>query len=209
MSWKIRHEGSPQYIEGLTLAQVVEGLSDGLWEPTDEVMDPQGQHWVAIENHPQLADIAADLEPPPPPVHDDESRLDMNPLIDVALVLLIFFIITTTYEAIRKVMDMPGVTAESTEGPIAMIDEAAAKQLTIWVTARQQADGSVSIFVEDQPVPRANLLQELRRFASQTRKTELLIDAGPGVEWGLIVEILDAGKGAGMEKGHFLAQMPP
>ena len=39
MSWKIRHEGSPKSMEGLTPAQVVEGLQDGLWEATDEVMD--------------------------------------------------------------------------------------------------------------------------------------------------------------------------
>ena len=62
MTWKVRHQGSPQSVEGLTLAQVVEGLQDGLWEPTDEVMGPQDKDWVAIENHPQLAEVAMAVE---------------------------------------------------------------------------------------------------------------------------------------------------
>ena len=46
MSWKIRHEGSPRSIEGLSLQAVVDGLQDGLWEPTDEVMGPQDPQWT-------------------------------------------------------------------------------------------------------------------------------------------------------------------
>src|SRR5262245_16889046 len=108
MSWKIRHEGSPRSMEGLELAQIIVGLRDGLWEPTDEVMGPQDRQWVAIENHPQLAQVAADLEPPPARAHPDETRLDFNALIDVCLVLLIFFFLTTTYAtAVQKVVPMP------------------------------------------------------------------------------------------------------
>ena len=44
---------------------------------------------------------------PPPGEAPDETRLDMNPLIDVALVLLIFFILTTTYESLRRAIDLP------------------------------------------------------------------------------------------------------
>src|SRR5260370_30512233 len=97
MNWKIRHEGSPKAVEDLTLPEVLEGLQDGLWEPTDEVMGPDDQAWIAIENHPQLEEVAADLELPPGPSHHDETHLDMTPLIDVCLVLLIFFILTTSY----------------------------------------------------------------------------------------------------------------
>src|SRR5205823_5338981 len=107
MSWKIRHEGSPRSIDVASLQQVVEGLQDGLWEPTDEVMSPQDKDWVAIENHPQLAEVAMDLEPPAASAHEDETRLDMNPLIDVALVLLIFFILTTSYAALQRMLEMP------------------------------------------------------------------------------------------------------
>src|SRR5437763_223230 len=93
-SWRLRHEGSPRSIDDLTLHDVVEGLEEGRWEPTDEVHGPGDTDWIAIENHPQLEQVAADLEPPPPRDLDDQSHVDMTALIDVCLVLLVFFILT-------------------------------------------------------------------------------------------------------------------
>jgi len=63
IGWKVRHEGAPQAMDGLSFEQVVDGLHEALWEPTDEVQAPGEATWTAIENHPQLAEIAADIEP--------------------------------------------------------------------------------------------------------------------------------------------------
>src|SRR5579862_2631747 len=113
MAWQVRHEGSPQAIRDLSLQQVAEGLRDGLWETTDEVMGPADTAWQAIENHPQLAELAEDLEAPPVAYHDEGTHLDFNALIDVCLVLLIFFILTTTYAAtVQKVVPLPTVKAD-------------------------------------------------------------------------------------------------
>jgi biopolymer transport protein ExbD len=117
MTWSIRHQGSPWLIEGLRPAQVVQGLADGLWEPTDEVRGPGDHGWVALEMHPQFAQAAADLTGPPEAAPSDETRLDMNPLIDVALVLLVFFILTTSYAALQKVLDMPTMSRGDNPGP--------------------------------------------------------------------------------------------
>jgi len=204
-TWKIRHEGSPQSIDGLSLGQVVDGLRDGLWEPTDEVMGPQEASWVAIENHPQLAETAADIEPPVPPQHDDESRLDMNPLIDVALVLLVFFILTTTYETIRKVIDAPGTALQQDKNsPIPKIDAEKAKRM-VKVKAYKQ-DGKTHIEVEGQTVEEKDLERVLSRFINDQRN-EVLIDA-KDVEWGTLVTIQDAAKGAGAVRGLFLRDKP-
>ena len=62
VTWTIRHQGSPRTIDALTFAQVQEGLADGLWEPTDEVRGPQDADWVPIENHPELAELAKEVE---------------------------------------------------------------------------------------------------------------------------------------------------
>src|SRR5262245_11727341 len=195
MTWKIRHEGSPRSIEGLTQSQVVEGLQDGLWEPTDEVMGPQDAGWLAIESHPQLAEFAADLEPPPPRHQEDETRLDMNPLIDVCLVLLIFFILTTSYAALQKVLDMPAGTPENVKGP-PVLKRDQAKTFTIKVEARQE-NGKPVIRVEDKPVAPESLVAELSRWVKDTRKTQMLLDAAD-VSWGIVVKIQDAAKGAGI-----------
>jgi biopolymer transport protein ExbD len=203
MTWKIRHEGSPRAIQGLTEAQIIEGLREGLWEATDEVVGPQESDWVALESHPHFADIAADLEPPPPKHHEDETRLDMNPLIDVCLVLLIFFILTTSYAALQRVLDLPGISAKKLEGPPVVTKEKV-KEFMIKVEARQQ-DGFSLIRVEDEVVEPSELVGVLRRYVKDTRKTELLIDAAD-VNWGTVVTIQDAAKGAGVQRAHLLTQ---
>src|SRR5262249_21615202 len=94
-------------IPELSLGQIVEGLRDGQWATTDEVKGPGETAWTTIESHPQLAEIAEEIEAPPPKKHDEGTNLDMNALIDVCLVLLIFFILTTTYGAVvQKVVPL-------------------------------------------------------------------------------------------------------
>src|SRR4051812_36025306 len=97
MSWQVRHQGSPRVVRNLTLPQIVEGLRDGLWEPTDEVMGPGETRWRPLESHPQLEEIVLALEPPAAAHPPEATSIDMNALIDVCLVLLIFFILTTSY----------------------------------------------------------------------------------------------------------------
>ncbi len=204
MTWRIRHQGSPRAVEGLTVAEVLEGLQDGLWEPTDEVMGPVDREWVPLENHPQFADIAADLEPHPPRHYDDETHLDFNPLIDVCLVLLIFFILTTSYAALQKVLPMPGVSTKAVEG-LPVVSPERVKEFMIKVEARQE-NGKPVLRVEDEVVDPENLVPALRRWVKKERKNELLIDAA-GVNWGDIVGIQDAAKGADVQKVHLLERI--
>ncbi|HLI63508.1 MAG TPA: biopolymer transporter ExbD, partial [Terriglobales bacterium] len=171
--WKVRHQGSPSALGDLTLTQVAEGLADGRWEPTDEVMGPDDKDWVPIENHPQLEEIAADLEPPPPRHYDDETRLDMNALIDVCLVLLIFFILTTSYAVLQKRMEAPGVSGDKVGPPV--LSKEKVEQQMIYVIVRME-DGKPVIQVENQTVDPEHLGPELRRYVKATNKTQMLLE---------------------------------
>ena len=195
--WKVRHQGSPAALSDLTLAQVAEGLADGRWEPTDEVMGPNDTDWVPLESHPQLAEVAADLEPPPPRHYDDETRLDMNALIDVCLVLLIFFILTTSYAVLQKRLEAPGVSGDRL-GP-AIVTKEKVEQQMIQVTIRME-NGKPVTRVEDQVVDPSRLESELRRFVNASRKTQLLLQHDDDVPQRAVVEVLDAARGARMEK---------
>jgi biopolymer transport protein ExbD len=200
--WKVRHEGSPAAMGDLTLAQVAEGLADGRWEPTDEVMGPNDTAWVPIENHPQLAEVAADLEPPPPRHYDDETRLDMNALIDVCLVLLIFFILTTSYAVLQKRLEAPGVSAEKVGPPV--ITKAKVEQQMVYLQVRME-DGKPVFRVEKKIVEPDRLEYELGQFLKATKKTQLLVDLDYDVPHSADVIVQDAAKGAGMEKVFLVA----
>jgi biopolymer transport protein ExbD len=190
MSWKIRHEGSPRSIEGLTMPEVTQGLLDGLWEPTDEVMGPDDAHWVALENHPNFSELALDLEPMPPKLHEDETRLDMTALIDVTMVLLIFFILITSYAALQKMISGPESSFESAKPkPIAI---GHAHDLMIFVHVVQDTDGNWGIKVENDPVKRENLADKLRQYKRDTHKTQLLIDCPDDAPREMMIAALDA-----------------
>lgn len=196
MTWTVRHEGSPQSIEGLSHDQVLEGLRDGVWEPTDEVMGPGETTWLALENHPQFAEAAAEIEPPPPKVHEDETNLDMNPLIDVALVLLVFFMLTATYEMVRKVIEAPSNTPEKT---LKVIGKGDLPRLIIVKAFKE--DGKTIIQVDGEVVEEANLERTIARKIDDKRK-EVLMDVRD-IDWGTLVAIQNAAKSAGAVRGLF------
>lgn len=198
MSWKIRHQGSPQSIDDLLPAQIIEGLQDGLWEPTDEVMGPNDAAWQSLESHPQFEEVAAEWEPPIRGEPEDETRLDMNPLIDVCLVLLIFFILTTSYAALQKYLDSPGMSEKSKDG-LPTISQEKLKEFAIKVVARMEG-GKPVIRIEDQPVAPEDLVGALRPWVKDQRRTSLWLNISDDVPYDIEIKIRDSAKGAGVER---------
>jgi biopolymer transport protein ExbD len=195
MSWKVRHEGSPESVS-LTLEEIQQGLVDGLWEPTDEVMGPDDRDWVAIENHPALAELAADIDPPPPPHHEDEARLDMNALIDVCLVLLVFFILTTTVAAMQQRLDAPTPGDKSDiKVPVIKLDQV--QEQMIHVTVKMEG-GQPVVRIEKNVVAPARLLRELKSYQRASKRTDMLLEHDDEVPHDLVVQVIDAAKGAGL-----------
>jgi biopolymer transport protein ExbD len=203
MNWQVRHEGSPQSVE-LPLEQISQGVLDGVWEPTDEVKAPGEAEWVPIEERPELEAAAAEVDPPPPRGFEDEARLDMTALIDVCLVLLVFFILTTAVAALQKRLEAPTVEEKDKKKlQVATFTKEVLQQQVIWVKVTMENDEPV-IRVEDQVVAPDRLMRELKRFVARTRKTDLLIDHDRDVPHGAVVQVIDAARGADINKVRFL-----
>ncbi|MFO0937296.1 MAG: biopolymer transporter ExbD [Gemmataceae bacterium] len=191
--WRIRHSGSPHSIEVPSANRVVVGLRDGEWEASDEVLGPGEQSWKAIEDHVAFAEICEDLEPvkPEPP---DETRLDMNPLIDVSLVLLIFFILTTTYASLRRSIELPDAPTDKAKAtqPKKKDDvKDRVFKLKVWVE-----DDETKIKIEEQLVREADLEKELKEVIGRTGKREMFLDIDPDTPWGVEAKVYDAARGA-------------
>ncbi|MBX9680571.1 MAG: biopolymer transporter ExbD [Gemmataceae bacterium] len=212
MTWRLRHQGSPQSVRNLTFEQIVQGLRDGVLDPTDEVQAEGDAIWQAIENHPQLAEIAEEVEPRIGAKRTDEATsIDMNALIDVCMVLLIFFILTTSYvTAVQKVVPLSGTR----EGKgIRVVKAAEVKNKMVRLQASHDPGGKLSIRVENQTVDAVGadgsvdsekLASSLQPFLSGgERKTEMLLDARD-VTWGTVIAIQDGARAAGIQKVHHL-----
>jgi biopolymer transport protein ExbD len=198
MSWQVRHLGSPQTIPNVSTAQVVEGLQEGAWETTDEVLGPNESQWTPIEQHPHFAEAALEIEPPEPKPVEDETRLDMTPLIDVCLVLLIFFILTTSYAHLQQTLPAGEVGREDNRS-LRPVNDKDVKESMIGVSAKMEG-GTPVIRVADKVVAADDLLLTLRQIVNDTRKVQLLFQHDEDVPYGTIVFVRDKAKGAGIER---------
>jgi biopolymer transport protein ExbD len=196
MSWLVRKEGSPEAMVLPTASAVAEGLRDGNWEPTDEVKGPRDTAWQRIEDHPVFAEVAAGVEPPK--LIEDDTTLDMNPLIDVCLVLLIFFILTITYASLERAIAVPPQQTED-QGPATRIELKDIRDRVFVVTARMDLDRTV-VKLEKEEVPIEQLTRKMKELIDATGRRQMVLDADKDVPWGVITAILDAAKGNGVHE---------
>lgn len=214
MPWQLRHEGSPQVLKDLSLQQIVDGLRDGQWETTDEVLGPGDAGWTQIERHPQLADIAEEVLAPPPVRHEEPSSIDMNALIDVCLVLLIFYMITAAYAAlVQKSVPLPMTKADAKGIRVVRVDEVKSKM--ILVQAYHDKDGKPVVLVQNQKlkdvlssdgatIDADKLRDALRPYVKgEDHKTEVLLDARD-ITWENTIQIQDGARAAGVQMVHHL-----
>ncbi len=214
MSWRLRNQGSPQPMVGtLTTEQLVDGLRDEVYTGLDEIKGPGDEDWTQIAEHPHFEELVGQLEneaaAAATPAHSSEDdHIDMNPLIDVCLVLLVFFILATTMAVLEKVIDVP---QNRRQGPRTVSQEEVAQTMVIVNTFRK--DGKTHIMLEGRDVPMDRLSIDLGRYTvAGSPRRELVIDAAPNgvegqtmVDWATIAGIIDAAAQAQINRVHFKA----
>jgi len=123
-----------------------------------------------------------------------KGSLDIAPLVDVVLLLLIFFMLTSNLvnqAGFRVTLPRTTATLPSSASPVVMTVE---------------ADGD--LFLGDVPVPPARLGDRLRR-ARPGPGAELVIRADREVSHGRVVEVMTAAREAGWESLAVMARPVP
>ena len=119
------------------------------------------------------------------------SEINMTPLIDVMLVLLVIFIITAPLLASSIKLDLPQTdAAQPGQAP---------KFVTLAVDAAGQA------YLNDVPLASDALALRLRETASRDPETEVQLRADAAVPYGRIVEVMGAAQKAGLNRIGFVA----
>ena len=194
MPWLVRSEGSPRSVELPTAQRVLEGVADGDFAPTDEVRGPADAGWQPIESHPQFAEAVEGLDQRVRLLTEDD-KLDFNPLIDVALVLLIFFILTATYSSLRRAIELPPGPPDDKGAAQQVIKEDEVKDRSFLFRVWQE-DGRTLFKLEDRTLLADEIERGMIEHVRATGRKELRLDVGPGVEWGEITRVYDAAKAA-------------
>lgn len=121
------------------------------------------------------------------------SDINITPLVDVMLVLVVIFILTAPLLASSIRLDLP-----RTDG--AASGAAAPEAMTVVL------DKAGQVFLNDVPVNQAGLAQGLASAALRSPDTEVQLRADAAVPYGRVVEIMGAAHQAGLSRIGFMAE---
>ena len=119
------------------------------------------------------------------------SEINVTPMVDVMLVLVVIFILTAPLLTSAIKLDLPqSAAAKPVQAPVA---------LTLVV------DRAGQVFLADQPITPERLAQQLRQTAQANPDTELRLRADAQVPYGRIVEVMGVAHQAGLHRIGFVA----
>jgi biopolymer transport protein TolR len=122
------------------------------------------------------------------------SEINVTPLVDVMLVLVVIFIITAPLLASSIRLDLPKTDAAKPGEP--------PKFITVALNKAGQA------FVDDKPVSPVELGTALQTAAQANPETEVQLRADQAVPYGRVVEVMGQAQKAGLNRIGFVADAP-
>ena len=124
----------------------------------------------------------------------DEASVDMTPMLDVVFIMLIFFIVTASFvkEAGIDVNRQQAVSAEPQE----------TANVVVAITESGQ------IWIDGRPVDVRAVRANIERLHAENPKGTVVIQADVHSENGLLVQVLDAARLAGVDDVALAAEAP-
>ena len=115
----------------------------------------------------------------------ESPKVDLTPMIDVVFLLLIFFMISTTF------IERPGLSIDL---PTSSAEQIKQSKKEVQVYLAENGD----IYLQREKVALDDLLQHLESFGSAaTKKMTFLLMADKSARHGKVVQLMDAAKMAG------------
>jgi biopolymer transport protein TolR len=122
------------------------------------------------------------------------SEINVTPLVDVMLVLVVILIITAPLLASAIRLDLPTTNAgQPTDAP---------RFVTVALTRGGE------LFLNDKPVTPPQLAEALLQAAKANPDTEIQLRADQAVPYGRVVEVMGAAHKAGLHRIGFVAEPP-
>jgi biopolymer transport protein ExbD len=119
-------------------------------------------------------------------LHQDEAELDMTPMLDVVFIMLIFFIVTTSF------VKESGVSVSSPQA------QTASQQESVNIFIAITAGGEV--WVDRRPVDPRSVRAIVARLHADNPEGSVIIQADEDSATGMLVEVMDQVRLAGVEK---------
>ncbi|MCE5973612.1 ExbD/TolR family protein [Sinirhodobacter sp. WL0062] len=111
--------------------------------------------------------------------HAAMSEINVTPMVDVMLVLLIIFMVAAPMMTVGVPLELPKTAAKA-------VPTEQEEPLTISL----QLDGTVSMM--NSPVPEAELVDRLRAVAQERDSDKVFLRADGGIEYSRVVQVMGA-----------------
>jgi biopolymer transport protein TolR len=119
------------------------------------------------------------------------SEINVTPLVDVMLVLLVIFIITAPLLASSIKLDLPKTDAAK--------PQEAPKFVSVVI------DKAAQIYLGDQLIELPQLAERLKQTAEQNKDTEVQLRSDETVPYGKVIEVIGIAQKAGLTRIGFVA----
>jgi biopolymer transport protein ExbD len=117
----------------------------------------------------------------------EDPRVDLTPMVDVVFLLLIFFMISTTFiETPGLTIDLPKSSQQQTHKK--------AEEVRVYLAADS------SLYLEQKKVSSDELMSALAAYGERAADTTFLLMADKDVKHGQVVQLMDSAKAAGFIK---------
>ena len=130
------------------------------------------------------------------PGHQPMSEINVTPLVDVLLVLLVVFIIAAPIMASRLALELP--RAQTPAG------EASGQEVFVSI----EVDAQGRVHWDGQPLEADALRERLQQTARRDPATELQLRADTSVPYGQVLALIGQAQSAGLSRIGFVAEPP-
>lgn len=114
------------------------------------------------------------------------ALINITSLIDVLFLLLIFLMVSSTF------LEQPGIQLELPEARSSVLVEQ--KEFTLFVSQNG------TLFLNDSEISLEDLETRIREALPGMKDSALILKADKNVNYGLVVEVMDAVKSSGLKK---------
>lgn len=121
-------------------------------------------------------------------------ELNITPLIDIVFLLLIFFMVATSFDDRRGIkIDLPKSTVKKQAKTIQELRILVDKDKNIYINSKQNNKAL------QEKISQEELVSSLSKKLAESEKKEVVISADKSIDYGYIVELMSSAKEAGVE----------
>jgi biopolymer transport protein ExbD len=117
---------------------------------------------------------------------DDEAVIDMTPMLDIVFIMLIFFIVTTSFVKEAGIeVNKPKAANQSKQ-----------KSANIFVAVRENGE----VWLDKRPVDIELIAAKIAQLMAEQTTDVVIIQADKDAKHGIVVKVMDAIKDAGIDR---------